>query len=207
MTECILFDSDGTLVDSEHLCFRAMAELFRPLGATLDVDELHTRFRGWKLDDTLAALSQIHALRLPESFVPGYRARVAELFARELVPVPHVPEVLAALGQAKAVVSSGPPEKIRQALAVTGLAAHFGANVYSSYDIGLWKPDPAIYRYVAADLGFSPEQCAVVEDSEVGVAAAADAGMRTFFLNRYGERCGRDGVIVLESMAELPQWL
>lgn len=207
MIQCILFDNDGTLVDSEHLCFRAMAELFRPLGAALDPDELHARFRGWKLDDTLSALSRTHAVPLPESFVPRYRARVAELFACELVPVPHVPEVLAALGHAKAVVSSGPPEKIRQALAVTGLSAHFGANVYSSYDIGLWKPDPAIYRYVATHMGYPPDQCAVVEDSEVGVAAAADAGMRTFFLNRLGEPCPRAGVIELGSMAELPQWL
>ncbi len=207
MTACILFDSDGTLVDSEPLCFRAMAQAFAGIGPVLDAEELVLRFRGWKLDDTLAALCEMHGVVLPEAFVPEYRARVAELFQSELLPVPHVPEVLAGLAQPKAVVSSGPPEKIRQALAVTGLDRHFGTRIYSSYEIGLWKPDPAIYRYVAADMGFAPEACAAVEDSAVGVAAAADAGLRTFFLNRFDESCPRADVVVLRSMAELPQWL
>jgi beta-phosphoglucomutase-like phosphatase (HAD superfamily) len=76
------------------------------------------------------------------------------------------------------IASSGPPEKIRQALTVTGLARYFGDRFFSSYTVGSWKPDPGLFLHVAAAMGFSPEHCVVVEDSLVGIEAAVSAGMR-----------------------------
>ncbi|MEZ4660407.1 MAG: HAD-IA family hydrolase [Caldilineaceae bacterium] len=60
---------------------------------------------------------------------------------------------------------------------LTGLAAHFGDNV-SAYDINRWKPEPHLLLHAARCMGFAPAECAVIEDSSVGVTAglAADAG-------------------------------
>ncbi|ASP39123.1 hypothetical protein CHH28_10720 [Bacterioplanes sanyensis] len=67
--------------------------------------------------------------------------------------------------------------KIDRALSTTGLSNHFNGNIFSSYVIGSWKPDPGIFLHAAQKMGFKPHECAVVEDSHVGIAAAKSAGM------------------------------
>jgi HAD superfamily hydrolase (TIGR01509 family) len=201
--ECILFDSDGTLVDSEPLTFRALVEWLEPFGVALDAEELHLRYRGWKLGNVLAELAQRHGLDLPADFEPRFRAHQSERFEAELEPVPGVPQLLRELHQARAVVTSGPLAKVRKALAVTGLDVHFGNHVYSACEVGIWKPDPGLYLHAAADMGFSPERCLAVEDSPIGLEAAVKSGIPSVFLNRFGERCPFAGVTEITAMTEL----
>ena len=59
-------------------------------------------------------------------------------------------------------------DKISHALAVSGLAPFFGKNVFSSYTLNSWKPEPDLFLHAAKIMGAQPEQCVVVEDSEVG---------------------------------------
>ena len=89
----------------------------------------------------------------------------------DLIPIP------------KCVASSGPPEKIFQALRVTGLADHFSHRVISSYVVNSWKPDPGLLLYAASRMGFSPGDCAVVDDSALGAQAASSAGMTPFLFD------------------------
>ena len=48
--------------------------------------------------------------------------------------------------------------------------------MFSSYEIGSWKPDPEIFIYAARQMGFTPGECAVVEDSVDGIYAAKNGG-------------------------------
>jgi len=139
-----------------------------------------------------------------KKFVPSYRAIVSELFEAELQPIDGIEQALDDLAQPKAVVSSGPPHKIKQALRVCGLSKYFGDNIYSSYDVGIWKPDPEIYRHAAAGMGFTSEQCAVIDDGPVGVEVGYLAGMRTYFYNRFNEPCDFPDVVSFVSMRSLP---
>jgi len=204
---CLLFDCDGTLVDSERLCNIGLVRMFRPLGVTLDVDELVIRFRGWKLATILQTLQHEHALVLAEEFVSAYREIVSQLFEANLKPVEGIVHALENLPQPKAVVSSGPPHKIRQALKICGLCDFFGDNIYSSYDVGIWKPDPGIYLHAAAGMGFPAERCVVIEDGPVGVEAGYLAGMATYFYNRFDEPYQFPGVVSFDSMYSLPELL
>ena len=145
MRKCLLFDCDGILVDSERLCNIGLVIKFREYNIELDADELVIKFRGWKLATILEALEQEFQLKLPEGFVDSYRAIVTNLFETDLKPIQYVDEALNNLDQPKAVVSSGPVHKIQQALRVCGLTKYFGSNIYSSYEVGIWKPDPGIY--------------------------------------------------------------
>lgn len=205
MSACLLFDCDGTLVDSERLGHVGLVRKFQPLGIDLDADELMMRFKGWKLGRILEILESEHDLALPKDFVPGYRAIVSELFDAELKPIEGIEQALADLPQPKAVVSNGPPQKIKQALSLCGLSSYFGDNIYSAYDVGIWKPDPDIYRHAAAEMGYSPEQCSVIDDGNVGVEAGHLAGMTTYFYNRFRESCDFPNVISFESMHSLPE--
>lgn len=205
MTQCLLFDCDGTLVDSERLCNIGLVIKFKELGVNLDADELVQRFRGWKLASILDLLQQEHSVRLPDHFVASYREKVAELFESELKPVPGIELALEGLDQPKAVVSSGPRHKIEQALRVCNLSQYFGGNIYSSYEVCVWKPDPEIYRFAARDMGFSSQECAVIDDGLVGVEAGAKAGIKTYFYNVFQETCTWPGVVSFTTMSDLPR--
>ena len=175
---CVIFDLDGTLVDSEALCNQAFIDLLPDLNDP--VESLIQRYRGKKLSTILADIERHIGKSLSNTFEADYRKRVAELFAHNLKPMPGVIEMLDRLDHSKCIASSGPPEKIEQALKVSGLAPYFGRRIFSSYDIGCWKPDPGLFLHAAREMGFEPGQCAVVEDSEVGIQAAIAAEMNAF---------------------------
>lgn len=91
--------------------------------------------------------------------------------------MPGVVAMLESLDQPRCIASSGPPQKIAQALKVSGLAIYFGSNLYSSYVVGSWKPEPGLFLHAARSMGYVPNTCIVVEDSTVGIQAANAAGM------------------------------
>jgi len=207
MQQCLLFDCDGTLVDSERLSCLGIELIFRVYGRLLDADELIIRFRGWKLAHILDVLTQEQGLTLNDHMIEAYRLIVSRLFETQLKPIEGVEDALAALNQPMAVVSSGPQNKIQQALRVCGLSHYFEGNIYSAYDIGAWKPDPKLYLYAASDMGFSPSNCFVIEDSLVGVEAGFKADMKTLFYNPYDEGCVFPGVKSFKEMKQLVSFL
>lgn len=175
---CVIFDLDGTLVDSEGLCNQAFLDLLPQLpqfGITLD--ELLVRFRGQKFALILEELEQILGAPLPTDFAPEYRDRVSRLFATSLQPMPGVRDMLEALRFPYCIASSGPMFKIRDALTVTGLLPFFKDRIFSAWEVGSWKPEPGLFLHAAREMGFAPSHCVVVEDSPVGVEAAYAADM------------------------------
>lgn len=202
---CVIFDLDGTLVDSEVLCNQAFLDLLPQLSETVDL--LTQRYRGKKLALILADIENRLCQKLPDAFEQHYRQRVAELFSCELKPMPGVLEMLEATHFPMCVASSGPPLKIRQALQVSGLAPYFGDSLFSSYDVGSWKPEPGLFQYAANAMGYMPSQCVVVEDSEVGIQAAAAAGMKAFQYVRNGEMSSCDDRVLFDDMSQLTQLL
>ncbi|MCM2438614.1 HAD-IA family hydrolase [Agrobacterium vitis] len=179
---CIIFDLDGTLVDSETLCNQAFVDLLPALRDPVEI--LVERYRGKKLASIFIDIEKRIGARLPSDFEKHYRQRVSELFESDLKPIPGAISMLEQANYAKCIASSGPPAKIRQALEITGLAQYFGKNIFSSYDIGTWKPEPGLFLHAAKAMGFSPHQCGVVEDSDVGIEAAIAAQMRVFHYSR-----------------------
>ena len=204
MSKCLLFDCDGTLVDSERLCNVAMARIFEEYGILLETDELIREFRGWKLSNIMETLQARYSISLAPDFIETYRFLVSTLFVSELRPIAHIETALESLPHPKAVVSSGPREKIELALKLCDLSRYFGANIYSSYEIGSWKPDPEIYRYAATDMGFDLKDCVVIEDGLICVEAGHRAGAATFFYNKYDELCEFKDVVSFKSMKDLP---
>jgi len=178
----VLFDCDGTLVDSEMLAMEVLVECAGQYGLVMSPEEALGRFKGGKMADCIAVLEQRLGHALPNDFEPDFRIRCARVFEDRLEPMAGAHEVLQRLQLPYALASSGPREKIERNLRVTGLSRYFGDRVFSAYDIGKWKPDPALFLHAAEALGVAPEHCAVVEDSLPGALAGVAAGMRTFVL-------------------------
>lgn len=178
MIKCIIFDCDGTLVDSEYLCNLGLEIMLKDYGIESSANEMMERYRGGKLAAILQDIESHYQVKFKDNFVESYRKLVDELFDKKLRPCEGVEHALSEIMLPKCVASSGPIEKINKALSITGLNEYFNGKIYSSYVVGSWKPDPGIFLHAAKEMGFQPNECAVVEDSPVGIAAAKAAGMR-----------------------------
>jgi len=180
----VIFDCDGTLVDSERLNAQGVADMFADEhGVKLDASAMEQEFRGGKFEDMLHTLAVRHSITLANDFTPRYREYMYELFARELRLMPGVRnaiEAIQARGLPMSVASSGPEKKIHVALEATDIARYFGDLVFSAYTIEIWKPEPDLFLTAAAALNVAPGHCAIIEDSDAGVEAARRAGMRVF---------------------------
>jgi HAD superfamily hydrolase (TIGR01509 family) len=181
MPRCVLFDCDGTLVDSELVGNLALAQELARAGIVETGESLTARFRGHRLADMLASLQAAHGVALPAGFVADYRRRAEAMLETDVVAMPGAAEMLAGLGLPACIVSNGPLAKIRQTLRVSGLAAHFGDRLFSAYEVGAWKPDPGLFLHAARAMGVAPADCVVVDDGAPGIEAARRAGMRALW--------------------------
>jgi HAD superfamily hydrolase (TIGR01509 family) len=206
----VIFDCDGVLVDSEMLGNRVLAAVAGECGLPLDPNEALTLFRGCKMADCVAVLSDRLGRPLPDDFVASVRARTAAAFRAELRPVEGVADALARVAVPVCVASSGPRERIELALSVTGLLPRFVGRVFSAYEVGSWKPAPDLFLHAAAALGVPPARCTVVEDSALGVRAAVAAGMPVIGyapLARDAAELAGLGASVIRHMRQLPERL
>lgn len=114
---------------------------------------------------------------LPKDFEEIYRLRVATLFESSLESFEGVHDVLARLSVPACIATSAPLSKVEPALKKTDLAAYFGRNIFSSYAIDSWKPEPGIFLHAARQMGAEAGCCLVLDDSEPGIQAAKAAAM------------------------------
>ena len=183
--QAIIFDCDGTLVDSELPGMDVIHEEACALGVVFTREQAHLRFRGVRMADCIAwiaaQLPQVPA-GFAEDFARKVRATQALRFAEGLDVIPGAFELLGALQIPFCVATNGPREKVELTLGLTGLRRFFPLHIFTAYEVGMFKPDPGLFLHAAQALGVAPEHCAVVEDSLPGIEAGLAAGMRVFSL-------------------------
>jgi len=203
MIKCIIFDLDGTLVDSEPLCTQAFLDLLPEIDTPLP--ELTEYFRGRKFAWMLNDLELRLGCRLSREFEVQYREHVDLLFETRLHAFDGVLEALKEISMPICIASSGPRAKIERALEITKLRCFFGSRIFSSYEVGIWKPDPGLFLHAAKTMNTPEHECLVVEDSEVGIEAAKSAGMHVLQFCR--ERDTQPSATLFTSYKEFPQAL
>ncbi|MFP1812499.1 6-phosphogluconate phosphatase [Lonsdalea quercina] len=180
--ECIFFDCDGTLVDTEVLCCQAYVNVFAAYNVSLALEQFIAEFKGVRLHDIiLRTCERYHLPQETTVLEQEYRDEIARLFDAALQPIPGVRKLLETLQVPTAVVSNGPVSKMQRTLGKTALLPFFGDRLYSGYDIQTWKPDPALLYYAADQMKVAMERCILVEDSEAGVQAGISAGIPVFY--------------------------
>jgi len=175
--DLVIFDCDGVLVDSELIFARVLAECLIAVELPTTIDEAIALGFGKNRTTLSAAVEARLGRALPDSFFEMFAARSAAAFARELVPVPGVEELLAALPAPRCVASNGHLGRVRQRLAMTGLLPLFDPHVFSASQVAYGKPAPDLFLFAAQQLGARPGNCTVVEDSIPGVEGAIAAQM------------------------------
>jgi HAD superfamily hydrolase (TIGR01509 family) len=174
----LIFDCDGVLVDSEVMAHQTLLDVLEPLGFAMTLEESYGVFAGRSLKDTLAVIGQRLGQPPPDDLLDRSRDLLFARFRAGLQPVAGVAAAIAALPHARCVASSSSPDRLGLALAVTGLAPLFGANIFSATQVANGKPAPDLFQLAARSMNAAPGDCVVIEDSVLGVAAGRAAGMR-----------------------------
>jgi HAD superfamily hydrolase (TIGR01509 family) len=177
LSNLVIFDCDGVLVDSETIFAKVLGECLTEIDCPVSVDEALLLGFGKNRNTLMAAVESRFGRMLPDGFFETMRARTALALERELKPMPGVTELLTTLPAARCVASNGHLPRVRERLALTGLLRHFDPHVFSASQVAAGKPAPDLFLLAAHRLQVAPGACSVVEDSVVGVAAAVAAGM------------------------------
>jgi HAD superfamily hydrolase (TIGR01509 family) len=183
--QAVIFDCDGTLVDSEVPGMDVIHEQACALGLTFTREQAHQQFRGVRMANCIAwieaQLPQVPPF-FAEDFARKVRAAQALRFSEGLAVIPGAFELLGGLQIPFCVATNGPREKVELTLGLTGLRRYFPEHIFSAYEVGIFKPNPGLFLHAAKVLGVAPRYCAVVEDSVPGIEAGLAAGMRVFCL-------------------------
>lgn len=183
----VLWDLDGTIVDSQQFHWMAWKQILAPLGVQVS----HEQF--------LLTFGQTNATFLPDwlgaEAGPGRIQEVSEakeacfrrlVLEAGLSALPGAAAWIARLsreGWRQAVASSAPRLNIEAMLEAVGLRRHFSVLV-AAEDVLRGKPDPEVFLKAAAGLDVPPERSIVVEDAVAGIEAARRAGMPSIGVSR-----------------------
>ncbi|KGY10499.1 HAD-IA family hydrolase [Vibrio sinaloensis] len=207
--KCVIFDCDGTLVDSERLCCEALCQAFNHFGAKLSMEDAISHFEGGKLADILSMTKQRLGVKVSiDKLEPVYRDYLDGLFDAQLQPMEGVFDVLDYLdtrGIEYCVASNGPRVKIERALELTGLLPQFKGKIFSAFDTNSWKPEPDLVMYSAMNMGFRLEECMYVDDTPKGLEAGVRAGVKTVHLIGINERAHELNIEKIRHLKELEQ--
>jgi len=205
MRGAVLWDLDGTLVDSEEYHWRAWKETMDRAGVGLTRQDFLASF-GQRNDAILAKwLGEKAAPGEIEQIGNDKEERYRELVRQEgLLPLPGAAEWVERLhreGWRQAIASSAPRSNVETVLDALRMRPWFQAAV-SAEDVREGKPAPDVFLAAAARLGAEPHGCVVVEDARAGVEAARRAGMRSIGVGKNAQTLGAD--LAAETLSSLP---
>jgi len=177
--QAVLWDIDGTLVDSEPNHHRALLVVCREMGLAMTKEDASS-FVGTSYRDLYPQLARFGSVTLTfdelmEAIQTDYLAHMAMVTPRE--GAVDLVRRFARMGLRQACVSNSPRPVIDANLRLLGLPElEFAVG---REDVVRGKPDPEGYLIAARRLGVAPAACAVVEDSPAGVRAGHAAGSLT----------------------------
>lgn len=216
LPRAVLWDMDGTLLDSEKLWDVAMAELAGELGVTMTV-ELRQSTLGNSMVGALGKLFAAAGVAEPDRdhdrWAQWLRDRVAELFSDGIPWRPGADAALdtvAALGIPMILVTNTERGLTERALPTIG--KHRFADTFCGDEVEHGKPAPDLYIAAARAAGAQPSQFLAIEDSPTGAEAATAAGCPTLVVPSDAVvpdgpgRTFRDGLVGLDIADIVAAW-
>lgn len=188
--DLLIFDCDGTLVDSEYLNNLATVKMLAQEGLPqYDLAYAFENFVGLRLTTILETIAHETGHVFPPDLSPRYTALVDELAPQYLKPIDGVLDCVAyAAARTKiCVASNGQRDNVLHSLEWADIKKYFpDEHVFTAAQVENGKPAPDIFLLAAKTMGVEPSRCVVIEDSVPGVTGAFAAGMHTIgFVNAH----------------------
>lgn len=178
--ELVIFDCDGTVMDTEMLAADCEVEALAEYGAKLTAREFCLRFAGTSSEFVKTVMEEELGRNLPDDHISKVKSKMKEKLWREAKAMPGAHELLDMLDQPRCICSNADMEKLKIELTRGELWDRFRPYVFSAHDLenSKRKPEPDIFLHAAAEFEVDPAACVVVEDSVAGIRGAKAAGMR-----------------------------
>jgi phosphoglycolate phosphatase len=207
----VVFDWDGTLVDSPAAIVECIQQASRDLGLEAPDPERASHVIGLGLEDSLRqAVPQLPRERYGEFAASYGRHFLAREDSMPLFPgVPRLLERLRARGHRLAVATGKSRRGLERALAASGLGIHFSRSRCADETVP--KPDPAMLRELMAELEVQPERVLMIGDTSHDLLMARSAGVAALAVS-YGAHPesklrALEPLACLASVEELDKWL
>ena len=213
MIKAVIFDVDGTLLDTERIYMQAWKDAAAELGYVMP-DSVLQKTRAVNAKDAARIFETEIGNGFSYAKTRPIRVQIAEeIIARESPilksGVVELLDFLEVKGIRLAVASSTNTQTTKEHLAASGIADRFPVIVGGD-QIANGKPHPDIFLRAAMLLGEAPENCIVVEDSPAGIRAGSAAGMHTVLVPDQAaitQETIELSNVVLESLVEMPAYV
>jgi beta-phosphoglucomutase family hydrolase len=197
-SRAVLWDMDGTLIDSEEFHWMAWRNTLALEGITITREQFLASF-GQRNDSIIprwlgTAATPERIERIADAKEELYRQLIRRDGISPLPGVAHWVDWLHQQGWLQAVASAAPRANIDAVLEALSATDVF-QGIVSAEDVHRGKPDPEVYLTAAARVGVSPDRCIVVEDAVAGVQGARSAGMRSIGISHDGKQLPADIVV------------
>lgn len=174
-----IFDCDGTLADTMPIHHKAWKSALRASGATFEFDwALFTKRAGMSLEKTVEALSSEFRVPLDPNTIASHQREVFKSLEHLVKPIQEVVSFADEVRKhARVSVASGSVRRnVERTLRSIAILDWF-PTIVTPEDVTYGKPDPEMFLLAAERMGVEPSDCLVLEDAQLGLEAAARAGM------------------------------
>ncbi|MBW4693968.1 MAG: HAD-IA family hydrolase [Lyngbya sp. HA4199-MV5] len=176
----ILYDLDGTLVNTDPLHFQVWQAMLQAFGLEIDEPFYQTKISGRLNPAIVQDLLPHLSIAEQQTFIAQKEAQFREQ-APQLTPLAGLGEIIQwakEQGMKQGVVTNAPPENVHHVLKALHLESTFDQVVIAD-ELGVGKPDPAPYLHALKMFDVIPEHAIAFEDSPSGMRSAVSAGIPT----------------------------
>lgn len=175
--ELVIFDCDGVLIDSEELSAWVLSGMMAEIGMPITPQIFRSDFLGRSFASATAKATERFGKPMPEDFQMQYRSRLLAAMRGNLREMPGVKDMLDAMLIPYCLATSSSPQRLAVSMEETGLGRYFEGKSFTASMVKNGKPAPDLMFHAASIMGFEPKKCVVIEDSEMGLRSALNAGM------------------------------
>lgn len=183
--QALIFDCDGTLVDTAPAHLNAIRQALATQGHAMDHDWYMAR--AGLTPDALLDDHELHAAAFGNPIAPLDRTAIFNTYVTHFQASLHLLKEIAAVAELARkwhgrvpmyVASNGRLNNVQASLGATGLLSLFD-GIVAAEDVAHGKPEPDVFLEAARRMKVAPAQCVVLEDTDEGLRAANSAGMRS----------------------------
>lgn len=181
MIKAIIFDMDGLMIDSERVTFECYQEILKGMNLTMD-EEFYKTLLGKPIKGIYQRFYDVYGNDFPiEDVIKDVHALMAQRFETKGVPVKtglkSLLEYLKANNYKTIVATSSNRDRVDTILAQAQITDYFDDSICGD-EVTKGKPNPEVFLKSCQKLGVSVDEAIVLEDSEAGIQASYDAGIK-----------------------------